>query len=235
MSEDNFIEKVIKKVKGAIPISNTPCIVAVHRHTMLPNDFKARYGMTKEEMPNCSPIDHADPDFHDFSESSYSPPPYISTPGFDKPQSEVAITHARSVITTCVAHADLLGDSVMKRLIKLHGLRRQLNPGESPSTQRLFDKWTQLRNDRVMEKKRRVEQKQRKNDAARRNAPKRPEREVIGEEGLQYWGGDDASKINKFDVRDLLALHKGWDAPTEENEPDSNDANFSFDEPEDEE
>jgi hypothetical protein len=225
-----MLDRVIRRIKASLPLDRMPCTVAEDRHQMLDGAFQRKYGKTKQEMPNCDIIDHADPEFHDFSERPYTDPPYDQST--DRPKAEAVVVHSRTMLPTCVAHANDLKGSIIQRLITLHGLRRKLNPGESEQTQRTFDGWERDRLDKAIAKQIAISNIKRL-DAAERSKAGQPEKpEPIGDEGLEYYTGADAPTGKRFDVGDLLKQYAGWDAETEDNEPDSAEAMYRFDDDE---
>jgi hypothetical protein len=194
---------------------------------MLDGAFQRKYGKTKQEMSNCDIIDHADPDFHDFSEKPYTEPPYNQST--DRPKAEGVVVHSRTMLPTCVAHANDLKGSILQRLIILHGLRKRLNPNESETTNRLFDTWTRDRRDQAIAKKINISNIKRLNAAEFGKAKQHEKAEPIGDEGLEYYSGGDAATGTHFDPSDLLKQYAGWDDETEESEPDNGEAMYRFD------
>jgi hypothetical protein len=143
---------------------------------------------------------------------------------------EAVVTNSRTVLPTCVAHANDVKGEVIKNRTILSGLRPTLNPDESPQNQRMFNKWIRDRRDRAIDKRNKLNSLIRSDDAARaKGKTQEVNYEPIGDEGLEYYAGEQAANEAGFDVSDLLKEYAGWDdESTEANEPDIGDITYDF-------
>lgn len=227
--------KKIRKIFADIPLAGIPCYVARDR-VRLPDDaFLRRYGQTKTEYPHCDIVDHYDPDFH--PEVADKDPNYAPT--FDasqnKPKAEGYVTNGRTVLTTCVAHNNSANDEMMKLHIMLHGLRKTLLPGESPSMQRLFNGWVRDRKDRVTKKRGKEQAAARQTDYVQNMADDQKKQNAYTQyDGAEPYESEMAATEKPFDVSDLVAQHGGiFNATaTEADEPDISTTEYDLNGPE---
>jgi len=156
-----MMKKIVEKYKSNLPVSSMPCKVAVDKIECTPEDFFSLYGTTKEKMKPCSKV-HSDDSHYNYEQHknvdeeeqerrrSQEPAPIASDYSDPAPHmAEILNTNGRNAIVTCANHAQGAKSNLIKKRAFLQFFRPQLNPGESPDAQRMFDKWRRDKVDKV--------------------------------------------------------------------------------------
>ena len=140
-----------EKINASIPISQYPCAYA-RDIARLPDDaFMRRYGMPKALFPKCNCLDLNDKKRNDSGNfdaiEALTTAPGTDNNGIDlyekdmknhQPQAEAVVYDGRTVLPSCVNHANHLKDFLLKMERHLQLMRPTLNPGENNNMQRRF-------------------------------------------------------------------------------------------------
>lgn len=140
-----------EKINASIPISQYPCAYA-RDIARLPDDaFMRRHGVPKALFPKCNCLDLNDKKRNDSGNfdaiEALTTAPGTDNNGIDlyekdmknhQPQAEAVVYDGRTVLPSCVNHANHLKDFLLKMERHLQLMRPTLNPGENNNMQRRF-------------------------------------------------------------------------------------------------
>jgi len=161
-----------KNVIFRIGISQNPCERAIDRAELSDEAYLRRHGVSKAADNVCDGLDHTDPNrqeifLRDRLDAAMLTDPRAVDTRQHNPQAEIVnILAGKSPVLSCANHAQSYKDNGNKVTLITQFFRPRLNPGESPSLQRLFVKRYNYRRQRAEDIAKREREFDAQNNAA---------------------------------------------------------------------